>query len=402
MAKKKNKARAEPKQKQKREAGGTATWLCSPEAYDTLACSGYTKLSKNPEVVTAVNTVARLIGSMTIHLMQNTEDGDVRVKNELSRKIDVSPNGHMVRSNFIQWIVKTMFLGGEGNAVVWPRMRNGYLEDLRPVPHGIVSFVDRGAWDYKVAINGAEYDPDEVLHFVLNPGEDRPWKGEGFRVPLTAVANNLKQAAETKKGFLESKWKPGLVVKVDGLIDQFASRQGRRKLLDEYVDTDRAGEPWVIPADQITIEQVKPLTLEDLAISEVVELDKRTVAAVLGIPAFVLGVGEFSREAWNNFINATIMPVAEIIQQELTKKLLYSPELYFRFNPRSLFNYDLKDIAAIADDQYIRGIMSGNEVRDWLGLSPDEGLDELIILENYIPKGMIGDQKKLIQDGGEE
>ena len=30
-----------------------------------------------------------------------------------------------------------------------------------------------------------------------------------------------------------------------------------------------------------------------------------------------------------------------------------------------------------------------------------EGLSELVILENYIPLGMIGDQKKLIQ-GGED
>lgn len=390
-----NKVRAEPQKKH------TQTWLCSSDAYDILTCQGYTSLSHNPEIITGVNTIARLVGSMTIHLMENGESGDIRVKNELSRKIDINPNDNMTRSAFVQWIVRTLFLDGDGNAVVYPKTSRGILKNLNPAPAHMTSFIPVDTWNYKIRINGSEYDPDEILHFILVPGTTYHWKGEGLSVPLKDVANNLKQAAATEKGFMQSKWKPSIIVKVDALTEEFSSPEGRKELLDSYIDTTQAGEPWMIPAEQFEIEQVKPLSLSDLALADMVQLDKRTVASILGVPPFVLGVGEFKREEWNNFISSRIMPLAQMIEQELTKKILINPAWYFKFNPRSLYSYELKDLAAIADDQYIRGIMSGNEVRDWIGLPPREGLDELIILENYIPRGMIGEQKKLIQEGGE-
>lgn len=396
---KKKKTRAEPKGTKRREKD-VVSWLCSSDAYDILTCKGYTSLSQNPEIITAVDKIAKLIGSMTLYLMENQEDGDVRIRNELSRKIDIEPCSSMTRSTFIQWIVRTLYLEGNGNAVVLPVFRRGYLQDLRPHPANMVSFNPLSYWDYQVMLSGTPYEPDEILHFVLNPDSTYPWKGDGYKVALTDVANNLKQAGATEKGFMESKWKPSIIVKVDAMTDEYSSPEGRRKLLSEYIETGRAGEPWLIPAEQFSVEQVRPLSLADLALSDMVQLDKRTVAAILGVPPFVLGVGDFNREAWNNFISSTIMPIAQTIQQEMTKKLLYSPALYFRFNPRSLYSYELRDMAAIADDQYVRGIMTANEVRDWLGLSPKDGLNELVILENYIPRGMIADQSKL-QNGGE-
>ena len=390
MSKKQKRAR-EPTQKR-------SVAFVTNSGWETLECAGYTSLAHNPEVTTAVDTVARLIGSMTIHLMENTESGDIRVRNELSRKVDIDPNRYMTRSAFVQWIIKTMMLDGNGNAVVYPETRRGILRNLQPIPAAFASFIPDG-FGYKVVISGREYDPDNVLHFVLNPGSYYPWLGEGYRVALSDVANNLKQAAATEKGFMSSKWKPSIIVKVDSLTDEFSSPEGRRKLLEDYVETTEAGEPWMIPADQFSVEQVRPLTLSDLALADFVQLDKRTVAAILGVPPFVLGVGDFHREAWNNFISSTIMPVARAIEQELTRKLLVSPNWFFRFNVRSLYNYELRDMAQVADDQFVRGIMTGNEVRDWIGMPPLEGLNELVILENYIPRGMIGEQNKL--NGGD-
>jgi hypothetical protein len=84
-----------------------------------------------------------------------------------------------------------------------------------------------------------------------------------------------------------------------------------------------------------------------------------------------------------------------VFQQTLTKGLLLNPNWYFKCNPKSLMAYDTRELAEIGMNLYIRGIYTGNDVLNLIGDSPKEGLDELIILENFIPAGMIGEQNKL-------
>ena len=387
-----------PKKKNARDKPLSCVWLGAWDEQE-LCCRGYTSLAHCPEISAAVDIIASLIGSMTVHLMRNTPDGDIRIKDGLSRLIDIAPNRSMTRKTWMEWIIRTMFLGGDGNAVCLPITSDGYLDRLAPVPPSQVAFSESGMWDYYIYINSKKYAPEDLLHFKLKPDDTQPWRGRGVRVTLRDIADNLKQAADTEKGFMSSKWKPSLIIKVDGLVDEFSSPAGRQKLLDSYIASGSAGEPWIIPAEQFDVEQIRPLSLNDLAIADTVKLNKATVASIIGVPPFVLGVGEYNRDEWNNFISSRIMPIAETIQQELTMKILIADDRYFRFNPRSLYNYDLRDLANIADEQYVRGIMRGNEARDWLGLTPREGLDNLIILENYIPLSMISDQKKLIQGG---
>ena len=83
------------------------------------------------------------------------------------------------------------------------------------------------------------------------------------------------------------------------------------------------------------------------------------------MPPFVLGVGDFNRDAWNNFINTTIMPIARIIEQELTKKLLYSPSMFFRFNSWSLFSYSVTELVSAGAEMVDRMALRRNE---WLSL----------------------------------
>ena len=369
---------------------------------DDLACEGYTSLAHNPEIMAGCQKIAELIGSITIHLMANTSKGDQRVINELSRKIDIEPEMHMTRSTWIQGIVMNLLLYGRGNAIVIPHTYNGLIVNLEPVSADRVSFSPIGYRDYKVCIDGQMKNPDNLLHFVFNPDRTYLWKGQGVTASLKDVANNLKQAAATEKGFMSSKWKPSIIVKVDALTEEFASKGGRKKLLESYVESSEVGEPWLIPAEQFQVEQVKPLSLADLAIKDTVELDKRTVASILGVPPFVLGVGEYKTDAWNNFVQNTVKPIAISMQQEMTKKLILSEKMYIKFNVLSLMDWDIKTIASVFGSLSDKGIVTGNEVRDRLGMNQLEGLDDLRILENYIPSDMIGLQKKLVQGGDKD
>lgn len=364
---------------------------------DCCCVPGYTSLDKNPEIMTACRTIAETIGSMTIHLMANTENGDVRILNELSRKIDIYPNSYMVRKTFIEAAVMNLLLYGKGNSIIKPHTKDGLLDELEIIQPKRVTFQGQGS-DYKVVIDGVPYGSEEVIHFVMNPREDAPWIGKGVTVSLKDVANNLKQAAATKNAFMGSKYKPSIIVKVDALADEFASPEGRSKLLQSYIESGREGEPWLIPAEQFQVEQVRPLTLADLAISDSVIMDKKTVASILGVPAFLLGAGDYNRDEWNGFINTKIRNLVIGLQQELTRKLILSPKMYLRFNSNSLIDWDISQIASVYLTAADRGFISGNEFRDKIHMEPAEGLDEYRALENYIPADMAGKQKKLNQE----
>lgn len=397
MGKKRGGKKVLPQVQQKR---CSAVWLTDAAGWNELCNTQFRPLDRCPEVVTACSRIADLIATMTIYLMSNTDHGDERIINELSRKVDIEPTSYMTRHTWMTGIVMNMLLYGRGNAVVIPHTEGGLLGDLEPITAERVSFVPNGR-SYNILIDGIKKNPDDMLHFVYRPDKHELWRGRGVSIELRDVARNLGQASDTVDGFLESKWKPSVIIKVDALTDEFSSPAGREKLLQTYISTAKAGEPWMIPAEQFSVEQIRPLSLSDLAISDVVTLDKKTVAAIVGVPAFLLGVGEFNAEEWNNFINSTVHGIAQSIEQELTKKLLLSPKWYWKFNIRSLYSYNLKELAEVYKDLRAIGVVDGNEVRDAIGMQPREGLDELVMLENYIPTDKLGDQLKLKQGGTE-
>lgn len=367
---------------------------------DEIIPEGYVSLDRSEEVRQAVHKIADLVSNMTVKVMENGENGDNRIKDGLSRRLDITPNALMTRKTFVYNVVRDLCI--YGNAVAFPKVEGDFVKEILPIPMNGVSFCKTNFDTYTITANGKTYAPDELLHFVLNPGEENPFVGEGFTPQIRRCIRDQAQAQATSSAFLKSKWKPGLIISTQSDSEELEDKEKRRAILDSYTETTEAGEPWLIPAGEIEVEKVQPLTLKDLAISESVELNKRTIAAAFGMPAFMLGVGDFNLEAYNNFIATTILSFAKIIEQELTRKLIASPTRYVEFNSRSLLQYSLTDKITYIKEMSAMGIINRNEARNELGLSPVDidGMNEYQALENYIPVDRLGDQKKL--NGGEK
>ena len=370
-----------------------ALWLSDAD----LCVPGYTRLSDNPEIQTACLRIAELIGSMTIYIMENTKDGDRRVVNELSRRIDIEPNGTMTRSQWMTAIVMNLLLYGKGNSVIVPHTYGGILQSLEPIAASRVEFqpVGKSYRDYRVLIDGTARDPETVMHIAYNPDPTYLWRGQGVTVTLKDIANNLKQAQKTENAYMSTEWKPSIIIRAASNDDLFSDPQQRSNFLDKYIKTAREGEPWLLPLDQMDVQQVKPLTLADLAIKDTVELDKKAVASVIGVPPFLLGVGNFNRDEWNSFIQTRIKIIAQAIQQEMTRVIITSPKWYLQFNYWSLIDYDLESVSNVLLAGSDRGFVNGDEWRDRMHMAP-AGLTEYRVLENYIPADMTGQQKKLV------
>ncbi|MDN6291442.1 MAG: phage portal protein [Tetragenococcus halophilus] len=381
----------------KRKKRSTVRVVTSESEFNDLVYEGsYTKLSNNPEVRMAVDKIADLVSNMTIHLMENTEKGDKRLKNNLSRKIDIEPHLNMTRKSWVYKIVSDLLLYGDGNSIchISINRETGLIDNLTPFQMVGVTYEDLKK-GYKIHYNDKDYNPDELIHFVLNPDPNYPYKGTGYRVVMRDIVNNLQQATKTKSAFMSGKYMPNLIIKADGLTEEFQTPEGRQKLLDKYLSETKQGQPWIIPADLLEVEQIKPLSLKDIAINESVELDKKTIAGLLGVPAFFVGVGDFNKEEYNNFINTKIMSIGNIISQTLTRDVLYNPDWYFKMNPRSLYSYNLTELVSAGSEMAKINAMRRNELRDWVGLDPDEEMEQLLVLENFIKEEDVGNQNKL-------
>lgn len=376
----------------------TGVSLTDSDGWREILCSGYRPVMECPTIRRCVDVYAHLIASMTIRIMKNGEKGDERIKDGLSRVIDINPMPHMTRVNWLTLLTRTMLT--RGNAFVLPIYRAGFLSALKILPPGETSIIQVDEQNYFVQYRGINYTPDAILNFVFEPDENRPYIGKGWSAHLSDVVKAITATTNAKLAVQSSTF-PSIIVKVDGFSKELQTAEGRDELAEKFVVSKKAGKPWMIQADSFDVQQVKPLSLTDLAVKDSVELDLKSAAALTGIPAFELGVGSYNADEHRKFVATSVMYIAQIIQQTLTDGLLYAPDRYISLNPMSLMAYNMSDLVNNGKEMVDRNALTRNEWRGMIGFAPREDMEQKLILENYIPEEKAGDQKKL-KGGGED
>lgn len=387
--KKKTKIRSEPQ----------TVWIPSDEASDILCPKGYIPVNKNPYVRRCIHKIADTISNMTIYVMENSEKGDIRLKDEFSRKIDIDPSEHMTKKSFIYRIVSDMLTFG--NSVVIPEYDGTYLKNMSVLDGNSLTFSEKIGGGYVIGYKGTAIDPDNVMHFPYIVSNEHPYWGESIAKVIENNIGTLQQAETTKAAFMESKWKPSLVIALDSDINDFSDEETRRNILNSYVSDSDRGRPWLIPAGEMNITTVKPLTLNDLAINDSITFDAKAVASCFNMPPFMLGVGDFDRDEYNFFVSTELRSIATTISQVMTKQLVYSSQRYIKFSEKSLLVHTLSDKVNYTKNMLDSGMYTRNEGRNEFDLPPVEadGMNEYTILENYIPVSMSAFQKKLFVGG---
>ena len=361
---------------------------------------GYHRLTDCPEYRAVVDAYAAVIGSATIYLMENGKQGDKRLHNALSRKIDIEPWSLGTRQIWVSWIVSTMLGEGDGNAYVLPHidLNNGNLLDLEPMPGAVAQPIDSGR-DYRVLWQGKLYPRDTVIPFRIYPDPDSPWRGRGWKASADNILKSLAQTEAVKSNLSSPDYQPPMIVYVDLDQDIFGDSE-REKFRHQYLEDVERGKPWVLPSDVAKVDRWQPLNLSDLAIKDGVELDRKALASLTGTPAFMLGVGAFNKEEYNNWIRSRVLPICQAITQPLTLCLLDNPKWYFVMPEKRLYNYTPMELVSMGLALADHGFANGDEVRDMAMLDP-AGLTEFRALENFIPYDMAALQNKLQpQTGG--
>lgn len=349
-------------------------------------------------VWSCVDLISKTLSSMPLVVYRQGKDGrrEPARDSTLWRLLHDSPNSYMTALEFWRAMALDLVLRGNAYAQI-SRNTSGEAVALTPLAADQVQMqVDRDYSLNRVLISYEYQGADDAIH-VFAPQNIFHVRGLGkgmiglanldFMRPSLSEAISMAENAASLFGNGNS---PKGVLMVDRELDEIQ----RKKLAARYSGLQMYNESglYILPAD-MKFQQVS-LSPADAQLLESRKYSTTEICRWYGVPeALVNGDSANVDAAMTYFHKVTIRPLAENIEQAVTKRVLTDSQ---RKEYAIEFDLDaiLRGSASQRYEVYARavqnGIQSRNEVRRQENLPPVAGADELTAQNNLMPLDKLG------------
>jgi HK97 family phage portal protein len=336
-------------------------------------------------VLGAVQSISTAVASLPAYVYQRGDNGrELDPNHPLMRLVREGPNSQQSWPDFIEWLMASTLLRGNGLAEIRTDAA-GRVSELLPIPWDYVSVVvlrsGRLRFDVTDDLGQRRLLPEEVLHLADRSDDGRVGKSRLQRA--RSVVSTGLQVQDYAESMFGNQATPSGVIEADGKIDQDALDKLKKQFREAYQGTGNARKAMVL--DQGV--RFKPVSVspEDAELLASRRFSIEEIARIYQVPPPIIGDlthGTFtnSETAGRWFAQHTLTPwlrklEAEIVRSVFTERSRASRE--FAFDLSGFLRGDPEQRWQSHKIAVDSGILTPNEVREIEGYGPRQDGDTL-------------------------
>ena len=378
---------------------------CSCDTSNNISASllfgGYTK--KNAIGLSAFFSATNLI-SNSIALMPVSENQLNDNKRTVVENSNITPlfyNMFLTKFNVFKKIVEDVIL--KGNAYLYiNRDEAGHPKSLTYLrPSQVAIQYNELTQDlYYLVTSSNKVTKKKILdkdmcHFVMHSNDGV--NGLSIISYATRTIDSANATEQSAKQFFDSGCSINGIVRLKNPIVSDKQRNEIRQNWSQIHGGDNCSGVCVLSG----VEDFTPIT-SDPNKSQMLETRRFNITEVarwFNINPILLG--DLSHTSYNDieaanieFVQHTLLPWIEMLQNELTRKLIVNKKRYIDLDENVLLKSNKTNMANYCKTLVTGGIMTANEARAQLGLNPMDGADRLIVAYSKINDNTINTNGK--------
>ena len=320
-------------------------------------------------VYIAVDLVASKIASQPLYVMKRTTvDGTESVDYADGHPLNALIEAPNPMQDYHAWMYATVTnLTLLGNAVEWYSKSNNWLVALRTSLVDIRFAQDNSiaAYSYSALRDDAAfirdktatiYDPKTIIHIRRPNPSSLLWGLSPFIPGRKSILFN-RYSTDYLNSFYLKQATPGMIVEVDKQMNEQQALRQLRSFELAYTGRKNQRRTMLLPKGM----KATPIahSISDQKLVDLINMNRETVINLLKVPKHEVGLqssgslgSEEYKVALRNFWEATLIPTCRMIEGSLNKyfKAMLGPDYFFQF--------DLKDVEALKDDQMKKALMA--------------------------------------------